>query len=127
MTPKEALIEAKQLIERWGWLKGSFARDRYGKSIWIADAKAHIAAGDCGGFCVSGAIAAAVGLSPDFQSSLRLVAFYGTIDATRARFSQAVGVVNQDIAGWNDKPERTLQEVLDALDRAIALSDEVSA
>jgi hypothetical protein len=96
-TPKQALIDARALIEK-GWTQGRY----------FDDAK--------NAFCASGAIGEASGAWNDDGGNNRT--HIGT--EPWQIFSDVVkGPENLSIPIWNDTPGRTKEEVLAAFDTAI--------
>ncbi|MDB5584350.1 MAG: hypothetical protein JWR80_9526 [Bradyrhizobium sp.] len=98
-TIARKLDEARALIER-GWCQKAFARAGDGSKVKVCH-------GDAVSFCSMGALD-------------RVGAWAsGPINALEA----AVGVtVVADVMDWNDAPERTQAEVLDAFKRAAELA-----
>lgn len=93
----DKLAEARALIER-GWCQDVYARDRAGNEMRWADRRA-----TC--YCTRGALYAV-----------------GVHDVAYEFVFQAVE--NQSLAIWNDAPERTQAEVIDAFKRAEQLARE---
>jgi hypothetical protein len=85
----DTLIAARDLIVRWGWVKGRERR-------WWG----------WGGYCAVGALRAAAPGN------------FVPIDAYQ-RFGLAAGVPYMEIPQWNDQRERTLADVMRVFERAI--------
>jgi len=103
----QVLSEAADLLEKPGaWTQGEYARGKSGRPV-----KRRYAA-VC--FCALGAIDAAHG-ETDIGNE---------VDVEAARFVTSVAVPERvgNLALWNDAPERTQAEVVDAFRRAAALA-----
>jgi hypothetical protein len=102
-TVAEKLREARALIAK-GWTQGEFARTKTGRKTPPKSPSA-----TC--FCASGAVIRATGAA----------------GVAEGLFSQEFRVLRQAVRGnvviWNDAPERTQAEVLQAFDRAIELAE----
>lgn len=96
MTPREILLRARARVER-GWTQEAFARKASGVST-------HPAHEDACSWCLEGAT---------FQLT-RIDHLAAARDALR----DVVGTT--DLALWNDTSERTKEEVLVAIDAALA-------
>lgn len=99
MTDAQIIRDARNLLFERGWNQGALE-------------------GDDGSLCVSGAVNAAVN-----------AACLGPVEPYFRVLRLFESVVSREITGWNDAPERTFNEVIDAMDRAekIAESREVSS
>lgn len=98
MTTVEVLRKARDLLATGAWCQGNAARDKHGEPVDESDPSAVR-------WCALGACwHAGCGL-----------------EAMRA-IQRQVGTF---ITEWNDDPDRTLAEVLDAFDRAIAAEEAV--
>jgi hypothetical protein len=93
MTTHEALVEARNLIERDGWCQWAAADGR-------------------GAHCMGGALGRVTQGDPNCT-------FTETELAAFRALGEATGTKDYGIPGWNDKPGRTKEEVLAAFDRAI--------
>lgn len=105
-TTVEILTEAKALIntpERW--TKGKFAALADGSSAHWDNPNA-----TC--YCIVGAIFLA-------EEHMNVAASPTT---TRAIMKAVGAKISRDVSVWNDAPERTHAEVMDAFDRAIELA-----
>jgi hypothetical protein len=91
MTPRDCLIRARMLIEAKGWCQGKLQDPT------------------TGAFCIAGAIMCA---------SARFASLQTQMDTTDLFSRIAIG--GAGIPRWNDAPGRTVTEVLEAFDRAIA-------
>lgn len=99
-TVEEILIRARELVARpGGWRQGDYGTP------------------DC--CCLIGAVNIAAGLPVNSAASPRGV----EMDAYRL-LERATGAIN--VAHWNDERERTVEDVLSGLDRAIALARSAS-
>ena len=89
-------------ITRETWTKGNFARDRLGVSVSIRSPNAVK-------FCAVGWIKKVYQKASTEDCFLNL----------RHKFREANGLPDdKSIAGWNDVPERTFEEVLEAFKKA---------
>lgn len=111
MTPREVLIAAKALIdtpEKWG--KDGFVQLRNGTTC----------------YCVEGAVMAAMGcpaVLSDERPATVLSRANMEFEREVLRFiANSVGTQIRLIPDWNDAPERTHAEVMDAFTRAIELA-----
>lgn len=102
MTPKEVLIQAKNLIKNEGWCQGSFAKSADGGKVASRDLLAK-------SYCAVGALNAWGGLNRE-DNLIRSDA--------RAFLERLVGVITT----WNDQPGRTKEEVLQKFQEAIDLA-----
>lgn len=106
MKPSEALRKARELITPEGaWTQKEYARDQDGNGLWPWEEGAVC-------FCAMGALEKAAGGS-EFS-----------VEAHRA--NKYLNKVNRDFTfNWNDAPNRTHAEVLEAFRRAekLALSE----
>ena len=103
-TTAEKLIAARKLIEQ-GWTQGTYARDANGEDVDATDDRAVC-------WCSYGAIVRAY--DEDFEAA----------EAARDVLRAAVGT--KYAASWNDAPERTQAEVLQAFDDAIEIAGGVA-
>lgn len=90
------LVNAKKLLEKVGWVQGTYTKFENDTII---------------GHCAAGAIFNAFN-ALDLPTSDPLY-------QARQRFNQVVGISADAISRWNDQPTRTKEEVLAAFDRAI--------
>lgn len=104
-TPKQVLQDARRLIEEKGWIQGLYHSER--------------------GYCVSGAIYQAGGwrcvvYQTNSAEAYQTNSAEALVAADRAwsALQKEIGFA-QSIAGWNDEPGRTKEEVLATFDRAI--------
>ena len=101
MTPAQVLREARDIILRDGWIQNAYSSEQ--------------------GYCVEGAIMRACrhhGMKwMQAQGNEALAAF--------APFAKAIGCESRHgaLALWGDRPERTVQDVLSAFDRAILIAE----
>lgn len=103
MKPSEILRKAADLIEPEGaWTQEAFARTKRGRPIGYGEAPAMC-------FCALGAM---------YRSSLAVP--LSLAEATRDYLDRIVG---SDVTGWNDAPERTQAEVVQALRDAASLAE----
>jgi hypothetical protein len=103
MTTKEVLKKAKEKIEQ-GWCQHVIAKDREGTKV-PADSPEAIQ------WCSVGAIASIyakqdvfITFTPEYNLILKVLK-------------------TESLAEWNDRPKRTIEEVLAAFDKAIELAD----
>jgi hypothetical protein len=94
----KALVEARAMVAM-GWTQGVYARDADGNDIEDCDDTR-----DAACWCASGALHLS-----------------GGTFGSHARSALVAAIETSDIAGWNDDPARTQEEVLAAFDKAIAL------
>jgi len=106
MTKRELLVEARKLVAG-GWTQKTYSRDAYGHQIPFGDSR-------CSQFCLSGAVQHAGAVNGGFGFVQK---------AVLAELRDAIGP-NTAIALWNDAKDRTQQEVLDVIDKAIKALDE---
>lgn len=92
-TTRDILVKARSLIAS-GWTRGRLACDARSRCVTYDSDEAR-------SWCALGALS-------------RSAADGATVGKFRAQISGG------DIATWNDAPERTQEQVLDAFDRAIA-------
>lgn len=97
-TVKEVLVAARWMLENVGWCQGEYQKDREDKyGVPVA-------------FCSTGAI---YGVdkegSPSQKDYIEDLAISHLMDE----------ISGGSVITWNDKPERTKEEVLAAFDRAI--------
>lgn len=100
MTAPEVLKEARRLIAEKGWTQSAYHRDADGVTRSSETAAS---------FCIEGACMRAIGPKPwcDWRSPL----------------AEAIGLRDRlELANWNDRPERTKEEILAAFDRAIEIA-----
>lgn len=103
MSPREVLIKARALIERpEAWTKGAAARDDGGVPVSFDSERA---------VCFCG-----IGATWKVQERKSMA-----IDESGENLLHRVA--GGRFGSWNDAPERTHAEVLEAFDRAIALAD----
>ena len=101
MKASEVLKKALAKIEQ-GWVQGVFARDKDGKPTDYASDEACV-------WCASGAIKAVNG---------------GVfLDAAAVFLERVIPRGYVDVPDWNDAPERTQAEVIEAFKKAIALAE----
>lgn len=105
MNAIDILKEARALVER-GWTQNAMARDEYGAVVDYQDDAA-----TC--FCMNGAMWRAAWPFRARHSAGYIMAE----DVLRH-------VVGGNYAHWNDAPERTQGEIIDAFDKAIAYVEE---
>lgn len=101
-TPTEVLEAAADLLERPGaWTQGGFAHDRDGKEVAWDSSEAVC-------WCARGAIAF---VAREYRAEV--------LDAIWDGAAKAMGFRSYgDIECWNDVPDRTQAEVVDALRQA---------
>jgi hypothetical protein len=101
-TVKEALIAAKQLIEQVGWSQGWFVKlNNQHKVI---------------GYCAAGAINKVCETESEDHCATASALSRTSSAQTRNHFSKVVG---QPIVEFNDAPNTTKEQVLQAFDKAI--------
>lgn len=113
MRTIEILRNARKLIERPGaWTRGAYARDANLNKIHLRG-MLHVTA-RC--YCPLGALYVAAG------------SIDAPLEPEVSVLCEGIGGIefrdNGDLVTWNDAPERTHIEVLDAFDRAIALAEQ---
>jgi hypothetical protein len=96
MSIAQVLTEARKLIAQ-GWTQGEYKRVINGVECW----------------CISGAIHQAT--SYDEPSGLEFAALFLSLRADDFYLSSSTNLIE-----WNDAPDRTQEEVLALIDRAIA-------
>jgi hypothetical protein len=102
------LLATRRLV-RVGWCQGAWA-----KCGWLTvDAHSPLAHR----WCLVGAFSRAAMTVPDYPAQARFMARY----RAEQLFVAAIGVPGMLIELWNDRPGRTKRQVLEMLDRAIAL------
>ena len=105
MREREILTEAVALVSR-SWCQGAAARDRKGRPVDFTSSEAY-------SFCALGAIERACGShvkpgeSPEQEQRRRL----------RMAVEDSLGLKGEGLASWNDRPGRTKEEVVLALER----------
>lgn len=100
----QVLSEAADLLEKPGaWTQGVFARNAKGENTGLSEIR-----GKAVCWCVLGATAASAG------SNL------GLSSAADHFLRDFLGV--EELGSWNDAPDRSQEEVVDALRRAAALA-----
>lgn len=99
MTPQDVLRQAADLIERTGWCRRAFARDKRRRVVGFYSK-------DACRFCVRGAIyrVGGAGLNGDIERLLK----------------RHIGT--RHISDWNDAPGRTKDEVIATLRRAAEMA-----
>jgi hypothetical protein len=97
-TTEQLLIEARALVEK-GWCQGASARNDRGMLTEFFGNKAVT-------FCMSGALCRL--MNP-------------VLEPWRKANDILASVVGCGIGVWNDRPERTQAEVLEAFDNALAI------
>lgn len=100
MNAVQVLMEGKKLIER-GWCQGALARNEGGLRVPIYDSRVT-------SVCSVGALVAGS-------------AEHGDVCEAEDLLRVAAGVYHSDVPTWNDDPQRTKEEVIQAFDDAIAL------
>lgn len=105
-TTVEVLKKARALLEK-GWCQGHYAIGESGREVDAMSKSARC-------FCIDGALIRANGTDSEYI-------------ATAAIVRAALGKAAFSPIGWNDAPGRTQSEVLDLMDRAIALASEKEA
>lgn len=107
MDVKEVLMKAREFLLR-GWTQTHHAVDAEGRPVGVKNPAAVR-------FCVIGALARAVGREPETAH------FISVYDRAFSVLAEAVGVPRdwEQVALWNDRFDRTLSEVLGAMDRAV--------
>ena len=95
------LREARALIER-GWTQNMFARAN--------KRRVHVMSPSARTFCIVGAL-------------MRVRQTPSCVDVTDEMRALRFATSQDNLATWNDAPERTHAEVLEALDKAIALAE----
>lgn len=108
-TPKQNLVSARQLIIDSGWCQRAF------KKYQLNSDMKHVPL-----YCAYGALETAI---INNEGGLNDQDYKATI----CYFKQAIAVdQNKPISVWNDDPNRTKQQVIDAFDRAIIIADNSS-
>ena len=100
---KKVLLETKSILEEHGWIKGHYGHPDTG-------------------YCLDGAVSEAV-----ISCEYIMYRAYTTDQLRRYLLIAAMAQEGHDIeyytlVFWNDKPERTYEEVITALDCAIELA-----
>ena len=93
-TPKSILKEAKRVIQKHGWTQGELWKFRNGRYA---------------GFCITGAL------------------LFCRDEASRETGREARGFIkrairSEKVVAWNDHPDRTHEEVVQAFNKAIELA-----
>ncbi len=99
MTTEEVLVATRDLIQK-GWTQNVYARDANGRMVPYGGPGAVC-------WCLSGALHTVTLGNPN----VRFMEAHAAIKA----------VIGWPMAPWNDQPERTQQDVLDAIDKALAI------
>ena len=115
LEPEKILTRAKELIsEPDRWVKGAYSLDKNFNHVHRNDPKA------CK-WCLSGSIEAATEmLAVSTRSDIFLYLSEEYIEAKRVLLKMSDLDGFPSISQWNDHPDRTHEEVIDLLDRAIA-------
>lgn len=105
MTRLETLEAARALLAR-GWTQNVCARNEKGEGVGSRAPEAVC-------WCALGAINAVT--SSSFEgAAVRAAVYQAILDSVRSRHPFL------DLSGWNDRPNRTQEEVLELFDAAIA-------
>jgi hypothetical protein len=110
-TVKQALIATKWILGHTGWCRRFYHVDKHGLSLpgYGASAlAANLSSFELGGSCLSGALGLVEYQNQDLNRETYLTVHNAIIDDNA-----------KSIPNWNDKPERTSQQVLDLLDKLI--------
>ena len=104
-SAKEVLVEARRLLTEKGWTQDDYARGHNGFSIGVTSEYA-----SC--YCVVGALMCA-----GYDGFILSDSFYGAC----GMLYTSIGVSNLcSLRRWNDSAGRKAEEVISALDSAIA-------
>lgn len=107
MTVREALVNARALLLSKGWCKGFSYVDKNGYLTGLGSK-------DSVAYCVMGAIAECSDFSmgiPDDQMPI--------FDKSKEALAKAAEIDFRALDKWNDLPSTTLEEVIEAFDKAI--------
>jgi hypothetical protein len=116
MKPSELLLRARDILLFMGWAQNSEAYDEDGMEAEFFEERASK-------FCMTGALSRAF---HEMQPAMRTSEEVGSANMYLMRSINRLGDW-VDIPYWNDRPTRTLDEVIAAYDEAIRLAKDADS